>query len=237
MARSNITGETANNVALTSLPTVDIPENFKQNKQGYLIFQIATTDGDVQVEGWRWGFSCKGTSGALAACGLLQIDWIPGIPGNNSVRQTVAFIEGNAIPLRGRRNGVRNPAQSLIITRLSRVRYEVRVPTTKAQQDFIYGIQERHERKAKEEETAAAYKPISPGEFRNLCLRLVDNALGINQSEMEVFGFTYNKESTARINRAFSELRNAFAEGGIVQGMSGLRRDGNVIYLGYQPAG
>lgn len=241
MAETNNTGETISSVVLDGLPTVEIPKDFQQDKHGYLIFKIATTEGDVQVSTWHWAFSCKGTPGALVACGLLQADWLPGIPGNNSVRQTVAFNDGHATPLRGRRNGARTPGQSIIISRLSRVKYEVRVPTTKEQQEFIQGIQESRERKfkeAKEKEAAAAYayKPESPGEFRHDWLRMVDISMQLRQERTPECGFSFNKESTERIVRAFSELRRAIVEAG-VQAKPALHRDGNVVYLGTQPTG
>jgi len=235
MPEVNNTGEMGSRVDMVTLPTVEIPKDFQQDERGFLIFKIATAEGDVQVSTWSWQFSCKGTSGALAACGLLQTDWLPGIPGNNSVRQTIAFNEGHATPLRGRRNGVRNPVQSLIISRLSRVKYEVRVPTTKAQQDFIQGIQESRERKAKEERIVATYKPKSPGDFRHDWLRMVEMAMSLNHERAEKCGFSFNKESVDRINRVFNELCSAISEGG-VQSTPTLRRDGNVIYLGAQRA-
>lgn len=231
----NNTVEAVDSLALVNLPTVEIPKDFQHDKRGYLIFQIATTKGDVQVSAWRWSFSCKGTSEALAACGLLQTDWIPGIPGNNSVKQTIVFDEGRAVLLKGRQNGGRKRAQSIIITRLSRVRYEVRVPTTKAQQEFIHGIEERRERKAEEKEMAAAYKPKSPGEFRHDWLHMVDIVLRVNQERAAECAFSFNKGSMERINRAISELRSAIAEGG-VQATPALQRDGNVVYLGAKPA-
>ncbi len=221
---------------LVSLPTVDIPKDFQLDKHGYLVFQIATADGCVQVECWRGGFSCKGTAEALAACGLLQIDWLPGTPENNSVRQSVVFNEGQAILLRGRRRGVSNPGQCLIITRRSRVRYEVRVPTTKAQKEFIHEIEEHRERKAEGEKIADPYKPKSPGEFRHDWLHMVEISMSLNLGRAEKCGLCFNEESMARINRAYSELHRAIEGGGVIQSKSDLHRDGNVIYLGPHPA-
>jgi len=100
MAGANNTGEIISSVALVSLPTVEIPKDFQQDEHGCLSFQIATTEGDVQVLAWRWACSYKGTAGALAACDLLQTDWLPGISGNNKVSQCIAFDKGHAIPLK-----------------------------------------------------------------------------------------------------------------------------------------
>lgn len=237
MAGANNTGEIISSVALVSLPTVEIPKDFQQDKYGCLSFQIATTEGDVQVLACRRACSCKGTAGALAACGLLQTDWLPGISENNKVRQCIAFDKGHAIPLRGQRKGVKNPALSLTITRRSRIRYEVRVPQTKAQQEFVHGIidkqidEERRERKVEEEKAAAASKPKSPGEFRDDWLQMVEMAMSLNHRRAENCGFSFNKESASRIDRIFSELCRSIAEGG-VQATPILHRDGNVIYLG-----
>jgi hypothetical protein len=228
-------GDTTNGMALIiSLPTVSIPQNYQRNKSGSLIFQVETAEGSIQIEAWRFGFSCKGTAAALAAYGLLQTDWLPGIPGNNLTRQSVAFEEGVPRLLKSR-GGARYTVPHIVITRLSRCKYGVRVPTTKEQQEFIQSLDERHKHKTREEKPPS-YSPQSPGEVRHDCLRLIDTAMSINDTRMTDAGFHYNKESMTRINRAFDELRSALAEGGIVQGKPDLQRDGNVIYLNAQPA-
>jgi hypothetical protein len=108
------------------------------------------------------------------------------------------------------------------------------VPTTKEQQEFIQGIQESRKRKVEKEIIDTSYKPKSPGGFRHDWLHMLDIFFQLNLDRAEKCGFDFNKESMERINRAFSELRNAIAEGG-VRATPALHHDGNVIYIGARP--
>jgi hypothetical protein len=230
MAKADFTRYPGGNATLLTMPVISIPEDFQCDGRDFR-FQISTPHGCVDV--WaHWDFRCKGPAKALEAAGILDADWLPGIPGNNKCQQTVMFEEGGP-RLRCGRNNTHIKGPHITITRRSRTAYEVIIPATKDQSIFVRGEIERHKRKCQEEKhrEALRYKPQSAGEFRQDCCRSFDVALSVTHKRMEEGGFVYTRETMGRINRAFIELRDALADGGI-QARPCLQREGNVIFLG-----
>ena len=233
MEDSNTAQETTGR-AIVSLPTVIIPQDYQQHKYGYPEFQVETAEGNITVIAYGHTFECKGSVGALTEHGLIQPDWLPGIPGNNSTRQTVVFEEGIPRLLKGRPRGPRNTAPHIVIMRLSRCTYCVSVPTTKEQEEFIHLLVERRKREMREQNRPVE-KPISPEDSIHVCLSFIEVPLVMHEGNLAKAGYHYTQESMTRIDVAFRELSRALTDGVLVQDNPVLQRDGNVIHLNFQP--
>lgn len=226
---SDIGETTMKNTPRNSMPTLEIPQDYRLDGT-YPEFQIPTPDGNVRVEAASAAFYCSGTAGALVACGLVHADWLPGHPGNNSVMQSVVFAGGRAVLLKGRHQTIAHPRnQRLVIKRRGKDRYQVRLPTTKAQEEFIREIEQRRRREA--ERPTSTWKPESPGDFRGWCADLADSACNVSRSGGKHFGFAFDPDSQERIDWARGQLVAAFLEGVIVAPQPDLQREGNVVYL------
>lgn len=220
-----------------SMPNIEIPADFELHDYGYLTFPIETCEGLVRVYAAYRHFHCKGTYAALAACGLLQADWLPGIPGNNKTIQRVGFENERPYLLKGK-CGSRVVVPHISILRKSRISYEVCVRMTQEQEFFIQELFDKREKEREiEQETERVkkaddyYKKQTPEEFKRPYLGYLD----MLNSAAEAGGgaFSYDDEALARINQACNTLRNAFADGKLVRrGKLELHREGNVIFLG-----
>ena len=248
MDKSNITEETLSSALVVNLPQVTIPNNCQCDDQGYLTFQVETAEGNIKIRTYRGDrFLCQGPGVALAAYGLLQADWLPGIPGNNSLQQRVAFEVGGPRLIKGGRiGGKRIVSPCISIRRLSHSRYEVVVPGTEEQQARVQLLIEinkdeilkkkRRERleqlnRNHAESMKRDFLYSTVGYMRRYCVEWIDAGKRITDRAMESSGFRYDDESNTRINWALNELISAFAEGEMVQSTPGLQRDGNVVYL------
>lgn len=224
-------------------PAIVVPSNAKTDIYG--------TDFELGVGLYKvkahWGrdneiWMLGGRPDAMLAHGLydlLRPEWMPGFPGNNVSSQIVVFKEDGPDIIRGNLKGARKGRSWLKISRQSRITMLVwYAPPLEQRQQLNIAVDEvraRRQAEAKSSAASASYKPQLPGKFRHDWLHMVDMVMSLNQERSEECGFSFNKESTERINRAFSELRSAIAEGG-VQAKPALHRDGNVVYLGTQPA-
>ncbi|MDP1682711.1 MAG: hypothetical protein Q8L39_13190 [Burkholderiales bacterium] len=221
-------------------PSITIPEDCQEDYMGFPMFKLESVCGGIQVHcHWR-GLECDGNFESLAAYGLLRADWLPGIPGNNKLRQTIIFGDDGPRLVIGNRRGSKITPSHIVIVRKSARRYVVIVSLTADQNKFLDEYVEERRRRENEkqmqrESQIYAYKPQSPGEVRHDCLRLFYAAMSVNNARLAESGFHYDQDSKDRINKAYGELRRALAEGGIVQGASGLTRDGNVVYLNHPP--
>ncbi|MCC4114657.1 hypothetical protein LLG90_04745 [Aromatoleum toluclasticum] len=72
-------------------PTFPQHSQVECDKDGYRSFTIPTPKGEVRAEeGWgEWRL--RGTAEALEAFGAIDMEWLPGRPGNGNVRQKVVF--------------------------------------------------------------------------------------------------------------------------------------------------
>lgn len=177
----------------------------------------------------------------------LRPEWMPGYPGNNVSSQIVILEEGIPRVVRGNLRGARKGLSWLRIVHKSRISLDVAYfpPMEHRQQAKALvdaareRIQAERERAKVKHERDMAYKPLSRGEFRRDWLNMVDMAMSVNEGRSEGCGFSFNKESMDRINRAFTELRSAVAEGG-VQATAGPQRqpfqsNGNVVFIAQRP--
>lgn len=221
-----------------SVPAIVVPDNASTDEYG-IDFELGAGLYKVDIH-WRrdlevWNF--RGRPEAMLAHGLLRPEWMPGFPGNNITSQIVIFNEDGPSVIHGNLRGARKGKSWLKISRNSRITAFVRyTPPLEQRQPLNTAVDKvRLRRKTEANAASASDQPQSPGAFRRGFLHFTDLAMSLNQAHMAEYKFCFNKESTARINRAFSELRRAIEEAG-VQAKPGLHRDGNVIYLGAQPA-
>lgn len=132
-----------------SFPILPMPDEYVEGKYGGLTFKIETANGTINVESHgliRW--SCCGSLPALLEKGLLLEDWLPGKPGNNKSRQTVAFDDGVPRLVLGNRRGSKFTALHIVIIRVGK-KFEVLIPITEDQINLI----ERREQDKQEQET------------------------------------------------------------------------------------
>lgn len=221
-------------------PAITIPKDCEVDKFGHFMFKLETVRGSIQVNCSMHGLKCAGSFESLAAYGLLRADWLPGTPGNNKLRQTVIFGDDGPRLVIGNRRGSKITPLHIVIVRESARRYTVIVPLTADQNKLLNEhYREWHrienEKRMQLEYQNHTYKPQSPGEVRHSCLNMIDTAMSINNARLAESEFHYDQDSKDSINKTYGEFRRAWAEGGIVQCASGLRRDGNVVYLNPPP--
>lgn len=213
-------------------PAIAIPEEYQTDEYGRSTFKLETARGGIQVVCSLKGLKCIGNSEALTAYGLLQADWLPGIPGNNKSRQTVIFGADGPRLVLGNRRGSKIDPSHIVIVRESAHRYAVIIPLAADQKKFLDEQRIENQKRMSRESLKLICKPAqSPGEMRYDCVHLFDTAMLLNDARLAEAGFHYEQDSKDRINKAYGELRRALAEGGIVQSAAGLRCEGNVVYL------
>lgn len=128
---------------ISGLPRIVVPDiGVTENQYGRPAFTVQTPFGPVSIEAsgrlhntfWR----CRGSAESLAAHGLLRLDWLPGLPGNNKSSQTVFFGDGGPELFRGNRRGGRKfDVEFIAIKRMSSTAFEVEVPATAEQSQNI----------------------------------------------------------------------------------------------------
>ena len=228
--------------SVTGLPAVSIPKDFQVDKWGGVTFDIQTIDGSIQINSGRLGLECKGTFAALAAHGLLQADWLPGIPGNNKISQRVIFDEDGPRLLNGNLRGTKISHSFIVIKRLSKQRYSVVIPQTDEQNEFIKerAAEIKREKHARQEREfmKQVYGTTTLADVRNdplLWANAVMNACFKHQNNGL---FYYDQASMERIGKAYNELRCALVEGVIAKRARTpeITQDGNVVYLNRPPA-
>lgn len=225
------------NPSALGFPSIAIPDDHQADEYGRLTFKLETARGGIQVVCSRHGLKCIGNFDALTAYGLLRADWLPGIPGNNKLRQTVIFGADGPRLVLGNRRGSKIDSSHVVIVRESVHRYAVIVPLTAEQKKFLdEQMRTENEKRTSRETLKRMCKPAqSPGEMRYDCVHLFDTAMLLNDARLAEAGFHYEQDSKDRINKAYGELRRALAEGGIVQSSGGLKCEGNVVYLNCAP--
>ncbi|MHB1245886.1 MAG: hypothetical protein ACYCZH_05550 [Sulfuriferula sp.] len=134
---------------ISGVPRIALPNiGVIENEYGRATFTIQTPFGPISVEGSNGGrWWCRGNAESLAAHGLLRLDWLPGLPGNNKVSQTVFFGDDGPELFHGNRRGRKFNADLITIKRESSTTFTVTVPATAEQSKSIQLIhKEYHER-------------------------------------------------------------------------------------------
>lgn len=225
-----------------SLPFIEIPPSAVARSGDKPWFVIDTTEGPIEVTGWRGMLQCHGTQEALLARGLIAPAWLPGLPGNNRSRQTVVFDPAGPHLVLGNRRGARLDHPYLVVVRRSARTYTVELsvsPEQKAKLDAIHKQRLSEEREARERQEATCGErgpqndtvPESQEDRARHTVRLADAML--NQlrglAMVEHKGLTLSAESQQRILRDLAELRRAFAEARVVAMAPKCAHIGNVI--------
>lgn len=173
-------------------PKITIPDHAAEDEnRSRLVFDIQTWRGIVSVMGYR-KWECTGSVDALAAAGLLLPEWVPGLPGNNKTRQTVAFEDGVPRLVYGNRRGTAMPRPLIVIEKISRHKYCVMIDATKEQYDLLDAMGKRHsekrsaarakleqserdlERSRRDEEIMIRDKSKTVDEVRQQCIEFAD---------------------------------------------------------------
>lgn len=232
--------ERKSTTSIPRFPVITIPNDYQVNEYGQATFQLDTARGSIQVVSDRLGLKCIGNFETLAVYGLARAEWLPGIPGNNKIRQTVIFGDDGPYLVLGNQRSLKRPPSHIVIVRESAHRYAVIVPRTVDQNKLLNDIRRiENEKQMPHEYQNQTYKPESPGEVRKSILRMfdaamsfLDSGMSLNDEKLAKNGLQFDQDSKHRINKVYGELRRAFTECQLVQVVSGLKRDGNVVYLG-----
>lgn len=219
---------TAGDAGPLKLPTITIPATVQQDEQGWPAFTIQTPAGDIAVGCYWRRAKCRGSVDALVSAGFMQRKWAPGLDGNNSTRQTVAFEETGPRLILGSRKGIQTKGPHIVIARKSRRTLVVEVPLTVEQQEWVKAKSDE-EKRVKQAAPAAS---MTTSDARWHCCQLVESAIDWLRKGMADTGCQYSDESMNRIHLVYEELRKAFADGRIVvvePATPKYQRVGNVI--------
>lgn len=244
MSTVDITGSASKVLALVRVPRIDLPRNIQADNTGGVVFQIASTDGDIAVLARPHTIYCKGSAKALIAAGLVKEEWLPGVPGNNSVRQTVSF-DCDGSHLITNKSGPRTTLPHIVIVRCSRRSYEVMIPPTAEQKKSLEEIVEkwitRNAQEHREKEEAEAKKRLlafSAKTASDWKIRLAGVATAFryrftrdsDAAEHLCDLFMYDEESNRHILKCINELELALLNGKAISRHQH-RHEGNVTYL------
>lgn len=122
---------------LTKGQSIRIPLHAKNPRSGYPEFRIPTEHGPIDVEFGRGNsLFCRGTPEAIVAFGLIEPEWLPGIPGNNATAQAVYIDDSGALLLFGKNRRGKRPTSPRIIVRawgFVRRTVDVQIPLSQEQ--------------------------------------------------------------------------------------------------------
>jgi hypothetical protein len=165
---------------ISSVPRIAVPDiGVTESEYGQPAFTVRTPFGPIFVEALTRRSSswlCRGSAESLAAHNLLRPDWLPGLPGNNKVSQTVFFGDDGPELFRGNRAGRKFDAEFITIKRVSSTVYTVVVPATAEQSKNIkLATVARRERELREREAgwAAAETTKASEEAERLRIRMM----------------------------------------------------------------
>lgn len=125
------------------IPSIEIPaeEQIIFDERGWPTFSIKTDSGPITCRPTWWNIECSGSAEALTSYGLFCQEWMPGLPGNNKVRQSVVFTESGPALAVGRfaRNQHSTPTKYLVVIRKGS-RAVVELPITPEQKEWFRSI-------------------------------------------------------------------------------------------------
>jgi len=208
----------------TTLPSVAIPETATPDEYGTMTFAIETHAGEVTVECWGCRLArCKGTVDALVLAGFMAAEWAPGLPGNNTTQQTVAFGAAGAQLILGSRKGIQTKEPHITIKRRSRRLLEIDVPFTEEQQARLKAARDRNPN------AKPARVPLPLDVAKGVYCNVVERAIAWIGENITDSDCGYTSDSMHRIHAAFEELRRAFADGRVVPLVPKYQRVGNIV--------
>lgn len=136
-AESSTVQPTPLGVPITTLPSIALPAGFQRATP------TTVGEGEHSIEILAWGcdeIAVCGTIEALVLHRLIQPEWLPGAPGNNSTSQTVLFGDDGPTLFRGNPAGRKFQESLIRISRRDSRRYTVRLPATDEQKLMLEGL-------------------------------------------------------------------------------------------------
>lgn len=219
------------------IPVLTIPD-IGVEEHGYALrFRIANLRGAIDVEGRHDKWHCTGRAEALSGAGLIDMAWLPGMPGNNKVSQTVIFCDGVAAPYRGNPKG-RNLGNYIRIMRASGHRFEVEIPATPGQTERLKALLERYyeqrreerEEHQRDEAIEAAARNMAPAEVRDYIHGLLRGLSGLADSYARHAGVQIVPASKRIFDQHIAILHEVIQNAGIERFPSEFT--GNVVPFG-----
>lgn len=211
---------------------------------GWRTYTLNTECGILAVSELRHCRTVEGSAAALEAYGLLKQAWLPGLPGNNTVRQTVVFAPSGTWLIHGNRRGSRLPYPFVVIVRASANQYVVEQNYTDEERSIMEAfydeqwerkkVEAKEKAKAETEGSCPAGWPKTALEWKRARLGDIDFLLRWLLEDEPLAGalgnrFRFNDSTQRQIMARVEELRSAILGGGVVDRQS--KGDGNVIYL------
>ncbi len=143
---------------------ITIPASARYDGQtGSAHFDIATLRGKILIEAGRMNsLLCRGTPEAIIEFGLIEPDWLPGLPGRNATSQAVYFTDaGPVLPFGKNRTGERPKAPRIIVRALGALQLtvEVQIPISDAQHETVAALKRRAEAMEYRKEEMAPVRP------------------------------------------------------------------------------
>lgn len=231
---------------ISSVPRIAVPDiGVTESEYGRPAFTVRTPFGPISVEAFERSrntlWRCRGSAESLAAHGLLRLDWLPGLPGNNKSSQTVFFGDDGPELYRGNRCGRKFDDEFITIKRMSRTTYVVEVPATTEQSqniklaDAAWWDRRKRERLVLERERELERKRIlwmaaSAEEVRGDIRYMVSTCEKLVAARLEGCAYRFDAATDRGIDGHFKQLLS-WIERGDLQDAGFENHGGNVTSL------
>ena len=215
------TGNSTGSSAPFKVPTLAIPDDTQCGADGWPGFTIGSPGGPITAKCIWKSMECLGSLDALVAAGLMLPEWAPGLLGNNTTQQSVAFEADGPRLILGNPRGKRLTVPQIAIRRVSRRSLAIRLQLTVEQQEWVRA-------KCAEAKNGA---PVTPESAHIACCKRVEIALGWVRFNLEDPGHTYTHEAMSRIRESYNGLCRAVADGRKSPAVPKYHREGNVIHF------
>jgi hypothetical protein len=228
------------------MPSVSIPANFKTDRRGFVNFTIPTDAGQVSAYAYWKSIEVKGSAVQLLLLRLLRPEWLPGVPGNGKTMQTVVFEPTGPRLLCSK--GSRQQLPHIVIKRISRISYSVKIPATDSQIALIQrASDEFDEQKKRDEQEKAKLEwrqkneadrlkcaPKGADEFRDNMLKDSYSAERLMDVGLNLHADFYRLDDAARdrMRKCWDEIRTIIDDGRVIPMERSRHKEGNVILLG-----
>lgn len=229
-------------------PHLSIPEiGVSEGRYGDLVFQIQTRKGPIAVSGHPHGrdgsaiWECRGSAAALIEQGLTDPAWLPGLPGNNKIRQSVLFSPDGAQLLHGNRRGRKIDGEIVTVIRESKNAFAVELPATPEQAARIVALHDSHReresqahgaRMAEKEKQAylAKQKQLPADDIRIQAGGMVSTGQSLAMRIIETSAYCLDPRVAEAIDEHFRQIQILINKAALKPKLAKVR-DGNVIYL------
>lgn len=238
--------------SISSVPRIAVPDiGVTESKYGGPAFTVRTPFGPISIEALtrrNGSWICRGSAESLAAHNLLHPVWLPGLPGNNKVSQTVFFGDGGPDLFCGNRGRRKLDMEFITIKRVSSTTYTVEVPATAEQsKDIKLATAARREREHRERDAAWAaaeatkasevaerlrirMMAASESEVRDSIRSMVSMCAKIVTARLEASGYRFDAAADRGIGEQFKQLLD-WIDRGDLQGTDIESQGVNVVRL------